>query len=70
MCVPYVDCLSGRISEEDHGSRYSIHLCDTTMYRDLQDVYLWDGLKRDIEDFVAKFLIVNKLRKNVNDRVV
>ena len=39
--------------EEDHSSRYSIPPGSTKMYRKLQDVYWKDGLKRDIEEFVA-----------------
>lgn len=46
--LPDVDNMTGKILEEDCGSQYSIHLCDTKMYRNLQEVYLWEGLKRDI----------------------
>ncbi|KAH0633127.1 hypothetical protein KY284_035913 [Solanum tuberosum] len=35
-------------------SRYSIHPGATKMYRDLREVYWWNGMKRDIADFVAK----------------
>ena len=34
--------------------QYSIHSDATKIYRDLQEVYWWDGLKRDIAEFVAK----------------
>ena len=37
-----------------HNSRYSIHPGVTKMYRDLREVYWWDGMKRDIVDFVSK----------------
>ena len=40
--------------EEPHGSLYSIHLGSTKMYRDLQEVYWWDDLKKAIAEFVAK----------------
>ena len=36
------------------GPGYSIHLGLTKMYHDLRRVHWWEGLKTDIEDFVAK----------------
>ena len=53
LCVPDVDDLRNRVLEESYGSRYSIHPGYTKMYRDLREVYWWDGLKRDITEFVA-----------------
>ena len=53
--MPDVDDLRGQILEEAHGSRYSIHPDATKMHHDLREVYWWDGLKRDIEEFVAKY---------------
>ena len=54
LCVPNVNGLRDRIFEEAHGSRYSIHLGWTKIYRDLREIYWWEGLKRDIAKFVAK----------------
>ena len=48
-----VDDLTRQIFEEAHGSRYSTHPGDTNMYRDLQNIYWWNGLKKDITEFVA-----------------
>ncbi|WMV07831.1 hypothetical protein MTR67_001216 [Solanum verrucosum] len=55
LCVPKVDELRQKILPEAHNSRYSIHPGATKMYRDLREVYWWNGMKRDIADFVAKF---------------
>ena len=46
--------LRNHIHVEAHNSKYSIHLGATKMYRDLREVYLWNGMKRDIADFVSK----------------
>ena len=46
--------MRNRIFEKAHGSRYSIHSGSTKSYHDLREVYLWEVLKKDIEDFVAK----------------
>ena len=54
LCFPDVDRLRDRILEEVHGSRYSIHPGLTKMYHDLREIYWWEGLKRDIAEFVAK----------------
>ena len=54
LCVPNVDGLCDRILEEAHGSRCSIHLGLKIFFHDLKDIYWWEGLKRDIAEFVAK----------------
>ena len=54
LCVPDVDDLRKQIMEEAHGSHYSIHPGATKSYHDLREVYWWDDLKRDIEEFVVK----------------
>ncbi|KAH0657926.1 hypothetical protein KY289_026674 [Solanum tuberosum] len=54
LCVPNVGELRQHIPAEAHNSKYSIHTGTTRMYRDLREVYWWNGLKRDIADFVAK----------------
>ncbi|KAH0669267.1 hypothetical protein KY285_023426 [Solanum tuberosum] len=54
LCVPMVDELRERIIEETHSSSYSIRPGSTKMYRDLRAVYWWNGIKKDIAEFVAK----------------
>ena len=54
LCVPDVDGLRDQILEKAHGFRYTIHPGLTKMYHDLRVIYWWEGLKRDIEEFVAK----------------
>ena len=54
LCVPDVAELRKHILLEAHNSRYSIHPGSTKLYRDLREVYWWNGMKRDIADFVSK----------------
>ena len=54
LCVPDVDDLRTRIIAEAHGSRYSVHPGSTKMYHDLKQIYWWDGMKKDIAEYVAK----------------
>ncbi|WMV41706.1 hypothetical protein MTR67_035091 [Solanum verrucosum] len=54
LCVPNVGELRQHILTKAHKSRYSIYPGATKMYRDLQEVFWWNGIKRDIAEFVAK----------------
>ena len=54
LCVPKVDGLQERILEKAHSSKYSIHSGSTKMYRDLREVYWWEGIKKNIAKFVVK----------------
>ena len=60
FCVPNVDNLRNWILEEAYGARYSIHSGYTKMYHDFREVFWWEGLKRDIAEFIATFPIANK----------
>src|SRR5262249_12718976 len=48
LCVPDVDELKREIMEEAHSTAYSVHPGSTKMYKDLRNVYWWNGMKRDI----------------------
>ena len=54
LCVPDVDCLRELLIKEVHGSWHSILLGATKMYCDLRETYWWNGMKRDISEFVVK----------------
>ena len=54
LCVSDVDDLRTRIVAEGHGSRYLIHPGYTKLYHDLKHIYWWDGMNKDIEEYVAK----------------
>ena len=54
VCVPMVDGLQERIMEEAHTSRYSFNVDFTKMYNDLREVYWWNDMKNDIEEFASK----------------
>ena len=52
--MPNVDYLRNQILEKAHGSCNLIHTISTNMYHDLREVFLWDGLKWDIAEFIEK----------------
>ena len=59
-CVPDVNDLRKLIMEEAHCSTYAMHPRSTKMYHTIKKNYWWLGVKRDIADFVAMYLVVNK----------
>ena len=56
LCVPDTEGLRRLIMEEAHSSRYSVHPGATKMYQDLKQLYWWEGMKRDVADYVARCL--------------
>ncbi|XP_070032621.1 uncharacterized protein [Nicotiana tomentosiformis] len=54
LCVPNVVGLCQQVLGEAHYSRYSIHLGATKMYHDIRGIYWWDGMKKDISEFVVQ----------------
>ncbi|KAH0650287.1 hypothetical protein KY284_030199 [Solanum tuberosum] len=54
LYVPKVRELRQQILIESHNSRYFMHPGATKMYHDLREVFWWNGMKRDIADFMAK----------------
>ena len=53
LCVPDVDELRKEIMEKAHF---------TKMYHDLKDTYWWNGMKRDIAEFMSKCLTCQQVK--------
>ena len=62
ICVTKTGDLIRLILEEAHCSRYSIHPGAAKMYLDLSLIYLWCGIKRDIIDFVSRWLTYQRFK--------
>ena len=62
LYVPNVDDLRKEIMEEAHFSAYSIHSDSTKMYHNLKSNYWWNGIKRDIAEFVSKCLTCQQVK--------
>ncbi|XP_070041238.1 uncharacterized protein [Nicotiana tomentosiformis] len=56
ICVPNIDGLCELILEEAHSSQYSIHPGATKMYLYLRQHFWWRRMKKDIVEFVARWL--------------
>jgi hypothetical protein len=53
ICVPDLRTIKESILREAHDSAYSIHPGSTKMYKDLKTRYWWNGMKRDVTEYVA-----------------
>ncbi|XP_060178038.1 uncharacterized protein LOC132607974 [Lycium barbarum] len=52
LCVLDVARLRQQIMAETHYSRYSIHALSTKMHHYIREIYWWNGMKKDIGEFV------------------
>ncbi|KAG8493077.1 hypothetical protein CXB51_010417 [Gossypium anomalum] len=53
---------------QNSSSRLSVHPGSTKMYNDLKQLYWWHGMKRDISDFVARYLVCQQVKAEHQDR--
>jgi hypothetical protein len=52
--VPDIPEIKGLILKEAHETPYSIHPGSTKMYMDLEELFWWNNMKRDIAKYVAE----------------
>ncbi|KAK5775256.1 hypothetical protein PVK06_043129 [Gossypium arboreum] len=57
-----VSKLIQKILHEAHSGCLSVHPSSTKMYNDLKKVYWWNGIKRDISEFVLRCLICQQVK--------
>ncbi|KOM49485.1 hypothetical protein LR48_Vigan08g031200 [Vigna angularis] len=62
VCIPAKSELKHLILDEGHKSRISIHPGMTKMYKDLKESFWWNGMKRDVAEFVAACLVCQKAK--------
>ncbi|XP_070003336.1 uncharacterized protein [Nicotiana sylvestris] len=62
LCVADVDGLRHAILEEAHNSIYTIHPGSTNMYHDLKQFYWWEGMKKDVANFVSSYLTCQQVK--------
>lgn len=56
LCVPSDEKLRAEILDGAHRSRFTVHPGSTKMFMDLKRTHWWDGMKRDVAEFVARCL--------------
>ena len=62
LCVPYVSDLRRTLLKEAHSSGYMVHPGSTKMYQDLKQLFWWEGMKKDIGDFVSYCLVCQQVK--------
>ena len=60
ICIPQGRELKEAILEEAHKSHLSFHPGSTKMYQDLKQYFWWQGLKRDVAEYVSRCLTCQK----------
>ncbi|KAL5721369.1 Mre11 complex subunit Nbs1 [Ranunculus cassubicifolius] len=60
--VPNDVALRKEILQESHHSRFTIHPGGTKMYRDMKRTFWWEGMKRDVSDFVSKCMVCQMVK--------
>jgi hypothetical protein len=54
VCVPNNKEIRKLILEEAHFSLYTVYPGSTKMYQDLKKHFWWNGMKRDVAEFVKR----------------
>src|SRR3989442_498431 len=62
LCVPNVDGLRNEILDEAHNTVYTMHPGATKMYHSVKTHYWWPRMKKDVAEFVAKFLVCQQIK--------
>ena len=55
--MPDVAAVRKEVLEEAHKSKFFIYPGSNKMYQDLKRNFWWQGMKKDVAEFVAKCLI-------------
>jgi len=62
VCVPDDVEVKKVILEEGHKSCLSLHPGMTKMYQDLKEAFWWQGMKKDVAQFVSAYLTCQKAK--------
>ncbi|XP_071900991.1 uncharacterized protein [Coffea arabica] len=62
IVVPKDEEIRKEILEESHRSKYTIHPGVTKMYHDVKSLYWWEGLKKDVAEYVQKCLTCQQVK--------
>ncbi|XP_075480669.1 uncharacterized protein LOC142521336 [Primulina tabacum] len=61
-CLPDSDNLRQEIMAEAHKSKFSVHQGSTKMYRDIKSNFWWNGMKRDVAEFVSRCQVCQQVK--------
>jgi len=61
LCAPNITAPK-ELLKEAHNSTLVVHPGSTKMYHDLKTHYRWNGMKRDIAEYVARCLTCERVK--------
>ena len=62
LCVTNVMDLRKKILYESHNTVFTMHPRGNKMYRDMKQYYWWQGMKKDIFEYVSKCLTCQQVK--------
>ena len=62
VVVPENGDLRKEVLEEAHRSKFTVHPGGTKRYQDLRQLYWWEGMKKDIAQFIQKCLVCQQVK--------
>ena len=62
LCVPNDMELKKKILYESHNTVFTMHPGSNKMYQDMKQFYWWQGMKRDISEYVTKCLTCQQVK--------
>ena len=62
LIVPLTGDIRYRLLEVAYSSSYTMHPGSTEMYHDLRIHYWWEGMKREVADYVARCLVCQQVK--------
>ena len=62
LCVPNDMELKKKISYESHNTVFTMHPKSNKMYKDMKQFYWWQGIKKDISEYVPKCLTCQQVK--------
>lgn len=62
LCVTHDETLWREILDETHKSAYTVHPGATKMYHYLRQLYWWEGMKRDVGDYISRCLTCQQVK--------
>ncbi|KAL0556280.1 hypothetical protein IC582_004792 [Cucumis melo] len=62
LCVPSDSAVKTELLSEAHSSPFSMHPGSTKMYQDLNRVYWWRNMKREVAEFVSRCLVCQQVK--------
>ena len=62
LCIPDNESIKKQVLFEAHETPYSVHPGATKMYQGLKEHFWWNGMKKDVAEYVSKCLTCQKVK--------